>query len=170
MPSLTMNCRLLLTLRESTNRTPHMIPQMFYKRFAYFLAEPLTIIYARSYEESRVPDYFRESLITPIHKKGDKAQVSNYRPVAQGRIAAKVFEKLMAFHLQKYLKRNGLFDPAQYGFVTQKSSCTQFVMHTVLPTEYACMRVNLTPETDVYFTSGGRGQWVRCVVPRVVPT
>ena len=104
-----------------------MLPQTFHRRFAYFLAEPLTNIYAKSYEDGIVPDFFGSSVVIPIFKKGEKHAASNYRPVPpQGCVAAKVLEK-KARHLQAYLSRNNLHDPAQHGFVPRESTCTQLL-------------------------------------------
>lgn len=123
-------CALLLELKGSANATPDKIPQLLYKRFAYFLAEPLNIIFQCSYDKGIVPNYFRRTWVTPIFKKGDKHLASNYRPVAQGCIAAKIFEKLIANHLQTFLTRNKLLNPAQHGFVPHKSTCTQLLSMT----------------------------------------
>ena len=75
---------LLVKLKSSIADTPDHIPAIFYRKFALFLAEPLSMIYERSYSEATVPFLFRESIVTPIHKKGSKSEISNYRPIAQG--------------------------------------------------------------------------------------
>lgn len=120
-------CSVLLSLKASTNRTPENIPQLFYKKFSYFLAEPLSMIFSKSYRLGSVPDLIRCTTVTPIFKKGAKCLAANYRPVAQGCVAAKILEKLIANHLQAYLSRNSLLDPAQHGFVPRKSTATQLL-------------------------------------------
>lgn len=42
--------------------------------------------------------------------------------------AAKVLEKLLARHLQNYLRVNDLLDPNQHGFVPARSTCSQLLM------------------------------------------
>ena len=110
--------------------TPDGIPQLFYKRFAFFLTEPLFIILSKSYDTGTVPSAFRETIVTPIFKKGPKSIVSNYRPVAQGCIAAKLLEKLISSHIQNFLSQHKVSDPFQYGFVPGRSTCLQLLFMT----------------------------------------
>ncbi|XP_018497022.1 uncharacterized protein LOC108864959 [Galendromus occidentalis] len=101
---------LLSHLDGKSQTTPENIPSIFFKKFAIFLAEPLTIIFERSYNDGEVPEFFRRSIVTPIYKKGNKSDPTNYRPIAQGSIACKVMEKLIAQHLIDFLTRNDLLD------------------------------------------------------------
>ena len=94
---------ILIHLRGSRNAAPDHVPQLFYKKFAVFLAELLYIIFSKSYESGIVPSAFRKTTVTPIFEKGAKELVANYRPIAQGCIAAKVFEKLIANNVQEHL-------------------------------------------------------------------
>jgi len=121
---------LLTKLKASTSETPDGIPALFYQRFAIFLAEPLTMIYERSYNDGMTPDLFRETVITPIHKKGAKSCINNYRPIAQSSVASKIFEKLVVKHLSNYLLSNNLVDIHQHGFVPNRSTCTQLLVMT----------------------------------------
>ena len=105
--------------------TPDGIPPIFLKTFREFLAEPLALIFQRSYEDGEVPDLFRAGIVTPIHKKGSKDSAENYRPVSQCVIACLVFEKILVSHMQRHLQLNDLLDPHQHGFVPRKSTSTQ---------------------------------------------
>ena len=120
----------LTKLKSNANHTPDHIPSVFYKKFALFLAKPLSLIYQRSYYDGTVPNVFCESIVTPIHKKGSKCSAANYRPVAQGSIACKVIEKILSKHLFNYLQKNMLFDCHQHGFVANLSTCTQLLTMT----------------------------------------
>lgn len=62
---------ILLSPEASTNRTPDLIPQLFYEKFACFLAEPLSMIFSKSYRLGSAPELFRRTLVTPIFKKGE---------------------------------------------------------------------------------------------------
>ena len=121
---------LLSRLKSKCSYTPDGIPPIFYKVFAPFLAEPLKLIFERSYNDGVVPDLFRQSIVTPLHKKGPKTNVGNYRPVSQCSIACGIFEKLIVAHMSKYLRNNNLLDPAQHGFVAHRSTCTQLLEMT----------------------------------------
>ena len=52
----------------------------------------------------------------PIHKKGDKKLIQNYRPVSLTPICGKTFEKLMFNSLFEYTENNNLLNPHQSGF------------------------------------------------------
>jgi len=103
---------LLGRLKPKCSNTPAGLPPIFYKNFALFLAEPLRLIFERSYSDGIVPDVFKQSIVTPIHKKGQKTSVENYRPVSQGSIACGVFEKILVSHITKFLMNNNLTESA----------------------------------------------------------
>ena len=48
--------------------------------------------------------------ITPIHKKGDKCIVSNYRPISVLFICGKLFEKLIYSEFYNYLSSNNILN------------------------------------------------------------
>lgn len=88
------------------------------------------MIFERSYNDAIVPDYFRRSIVTPVHKKGCKSAVINYRPVSQGTIACNIFEKILVAHILNFLRKNDLLDSRQHGFMPFKSTCTQLLEMT----------------------------------------
>ena len=48
-----------------------------------------------------IPEQWRLSKVTPVHKKGDKSKVSNYRPVANLCAASKIYERLILQRIQE---------------------------------------------------------------------
>lgn len=117
-------------LPSKCSHTPDGIPQILLKRLARSVAEPLYLIFQRSYCDGKVPRYFTQSVVTPVFKKGSKSLVKNYRPVAQESVACVVFEKLLVKHITHHLSVNGLCDNEQHGFVKGKSTATQLVEMT----------------------------------------
>ena len=81
---------MLAKLKPKCSCTPDGIPPIFFKSLALFLCEPLKLIFERSYLDSRVPNVFREAIVTAVLKKGDKSSVSNYRPVSQGSVSCNI--------------------------------------------------------------------------------
>ena len=112
-------------LRGDNCSTPDCIPSIFLKKFALFLCEPLQLIFERSYNDAVVPDLFKKGIVTTVHKEGPKTQRENYRPITQGSIICKIFEKILVRHIENHLSRNELIDDAQHGFVKHRSTCTQ---------------------------------------------
>ena len=62
------------------------------------------------------PDTWKKSNIVPVHKKGDKQIVDNYRPVSLLPILGKIFERVIFNPIFEYLEENNLLCPNQSGF------------------------------------------------------
>ena len=89
------------------------------------LNRPLSLLFKLSYETSNIPNEWKLANVVPIHKKGSKVDVSNYRPISLISIIMKTFERLIRDEL---LSRCGhLIDDRQHGFMNEKSCCTQLV-------------------------------------------
>jgi len=62
------------------------------------------------------------AIIKPLYKKGDKFDISNYRPISLLPIFAKIFEKAMYSRLNQHLQSNYILAPEQYAFRKGKST------------------------------------------------
>ena len=63
------------------------------KMCAKEMAPILCGIFQKSMDDGEVPSKWKEANIVPIHKKGNKAIMANFRPVALTSVICKVFEK-----------------------------------------------------------------------------
>ncbi|KAF0751639.1 Reverse transcriptase domain-containing protein [Aphis craccivora] len=88
----------------------------------YSLIKPLSHIFNLAIATSTFPECFKISVITPIHKKGDKSNIENYRPISQISNIAKAFEKIIKKELVNYIESNNLLSCTQFGFRPGKSS------------------------------------------------
>ena len=59
------------------------------------IVEPLSIMFNNCINQCIFPDIWKRSNICPIHKKGDKQIINNYRPVSLLLICRKIFERLI---------------------------------------------------------------------------
>ena len=59
------------------------------------IVKPLSIIFKNCIEDGIFPDTWKKSNIIPVHKKGDKQIIDNYRPVSLLPICGKISEKLL---------------------------------------------------------------------------
>ena len=57
--------------------SPHLL-----KNLADELAIPVTLLFRRFVEEVGAPDDWRRANVAPLHKKGSKSSVENYRPIS----------------------------------------------------------------------------------------
>jgi hypothetical protein len=54
------------------------------------------------------PNHLKISIVKPLHKKGDKSNMSNYRPVSLLTTFSKVIENYMHNRISHYLKANNI--------------------------------------------------------------
>ena len=86
------------------------------------IAKPLFLIFKNCFNASTFPAEWKKSNVIPIHKKGDKKIISNYRPISLLPIFSKIFEKIIFNNLYNYMDENHFFNPNQSGF-RQGDSC-----------------------------------------------
>jgi len=86
------------------------------KENAEILSEPISILINSSIEEGSFPNIFKTAKIIPLHKKGSKGDVSNYRPISILSNLSKIYEKFICIQLTNYFHANNLFYEHQYGF------------------------------------------------------
>jgi hypothetical protein len=66
--------------------------------------------------EGVFPERLKYATIVPVHKKGDKNMVFNYRPISILTSINKIFEKVMYSRLLKHLNENCILSKCQFGF------------------------------------------------------
>ena len=120
----------LLKIKPDKAPGPDQVRPQILKECATSLARPLTIIYKKSLEESRIPDKWKTALVAPIHKKGSRNVASNYRPVSLTCIPCKVLESIVRRAVIQHMAANELFSECQYGFVDRRSTTLQ-LLHTM---------------------------------------
>jgi hypothetical protein len=91
------------------------------------LGKPIAIIFKNSIENKNIPNEWREGCITALFKKGSRKMASNYRPVSLTCILCKVLEKFIRDHIVNHMKRNTLFSPKQFGFISGRSTSLQLL-------------------------------------------
>ena len=80
------------------------------------LVQPLSLIFRGCIDTGIYPDTWKKSNIVPVHKKGDKQIVNNYRPVSLLPICSKILEKIIFDSIMRFLNKNKLLSDAQSGF------------------------------------------------------
>ena len=69
-------------LQSSKSPGPDGWPIQVIKSMADFISIPLFIIFIKSFNSGSLPQDWKSAHVTPIHKKGARYLVSNYRPVS----------------------------------------------------------------------------------------
>ena len=86
------------------------------------ISKPITLIVNQSLKTGIFPKAFKIAKVKPIYKKGDKADLNNYRPISLLPTISKIFERVIHTQLYKYLSDNKLLCEQQYGFRSQHST------------------------------------------------
>ena len=73
-------------------------------------------LYNYSLNTGIFPDRLKTAVVKPLHKKGDKFNISNYRPISLLPTFSKIFEKAMYSRLNQHLCTNNILVPEQYAF------------------------------------------------------
>lgn len=115
----------LSKLDISKSAGPDSIPPILLIRCADKLSIPLLILFSRSISEGYVPLLWKKAYISPIHKKGPKGHVTNYRPISKLCTIAKVFEKIVYEQLYSALRAS--LPPSQHGFLRGRSTVSNLV-------------------------------------------
>uniref|UniRef100_A0A8B9TVH4 BACK domain-containing protein n=1 Tax=Anas platyrhynchos TaxID=8839 RepID=A0A8B9TVH4_ANAPL len=86
------------------------------RELAEELAKPLSIIYQQSWLSGEVPADWRLANVTPIYKKGRRADPGNYRPVSLTSVPGKLMEQILLGVIMRHLKGKQAIRPSQHGF------------------------------------------------------
>ena len=90
-------------------------------------AQQLSIpLFSKSFNSTSLPLAWKEALVTPIYKKGDRTAVSNYRPISLTSPIIKIMELIIRDQIQKCMTTNNLFRPNKHGF-SSVTQCSQFL-------------------------------------------
>ena len=105
-PSSKAKCDSPITLKELTQAIKGMpngkspgtdgLTVEFYKRFWDLLGEDLLLSLQSGLEEKLLSESQRSSIITCLYKKGDRKDLSNWRPISLLNIDYKVLTKTLA--------------------------------------------------------------------------
>ncbi|ESO05697.1 hypothetical protein HELRODRAFT_171357 [Helobdella robusta] len=72
------------------------------KKCSESLAKSLKILFDKSYENGKVPELWLCANVTPLYKKGNKSDPSNYRPVSLTSVVCKIMESITRDTLMKH--------------------------------------------------------------------
>ena len=102
-------------------------PDTINNRLLIELAQPLCDLFNFSLFSGKVPDIWKQANVTPIHKKNDPSDVSNYRPISLLSTVGKVIEKLVHKHVFNYFRDHEILTALQSGIVEGDSTINQLV-------------------------------------------
>ena len=119
---------LLSTCDTSKSPGPDSLHPYVLKATAAELSPILTHIFKQSLESGEVPLQWKHAYVTPIFKKGSKAQPGNYRPISLTSVVCKTMEHIIVSQIMKHLEDHNILSDNQFGFRSKHSCETQLLI------------------------------------------
>lgn len=110
------------SLKNKCSPGPDQISTKIIKDIHEYILEPLKHIINLIFKTGIVPTHFKTTIITPIHKAGNKNLISNYRPISLINNFAKIFEKCLKDRITDYFYKNNILSNNQFGFMKELST------------------------------------------------
>ena len=98
------------------------VPSWIVKLSMSFISSPLIYICKTMLSTSTFPTHLKFPQVSPIFKKGNKTEMSAYRPVSLLTAFSKIFEKVIYNRLLQHTKENNITVRDQYGFLNNSST------------------------------------------------
>ena len=89
------------------------------------ICKPLQLIFSQCIGTGSFPLEWKETNVVPVHKKGNKQCLKNYRPVSLLPICGKILERLIFNEMFRFFVENNLISSNQSGFKPGDSSINQ---------------------------------------------
>jgi len=123
MPLSTKNIRnIIKSLNMKNSHGYDEISTKLLKLSSPFILSPLTHICNKSLSLGIFPDRLKYSEVKPLFKKGDKHNISNYRPISILTSFFKVLEKAVHSQLYEQCRKHNILAGEQFGFRNKLST------------------------------------------------
>ena len=119
--------KILEKLNPSKAPGPDGLSPRILRALSKEIAPILTTIYRHSLISGKVPKQWKKANVTPIYKKGEHYQPSNYRPVSLTSVPCKIMEHILVSNIMTHLEDNNILKDNQHGFRKKRSCETQLL-------------------------------------------
>ena len=122
---------------------PSKFPAWALKNAQSVLAEPLCFMINEFISESSFPTDLKKALVSPLYKKGNTEDPTNYRPISVTGALAKIFEQVIRNQINDYSISKNLLSPKQFGYMKKVSTtdailqCREYVRTKMDKKEYS---------------------------------
>ena len=115
--------KLLLELDPYGGTDPSGMFPLFLKEVAEVLAPRLSVIYRKLIRTGCFPLVWRIANVTPVPKGSLSSDVENYRPISITPLLSKIFERLVAVRLGRFMEHNRVFPATQFAYRKGLGAC-----------------------------------------------
>ena len=129
-PLSTTECSKIITKLKVTNQNNNSIPVKLFIKYHSHYVDMITDMINQSISQSTFPDILKCAIVTPIFKKGETINISNYRPISVLPPLSKIFERALYMRLLDFCNKNSIFSAQQFGFTKNKSTLDAIIKLT----------------------------------------
>ncbi|MEW8546516.1 MAG: reverse transcriptase family protein, partial [Candidatus Thiodiazotropha sp.] len=130
------NSEVFLAIKRLKNdKSPGLdgISAEFYKVISEIFVPYLVLLFNKMYDNSFFSEQWFHTLISPIHKSGDKSKPENYRGISLQPVISKIFTSILSQRLKLWCERNGVIGEEQAGFRSDHSTIDNlFCLQTIV--------------------------------------
>ena len=108
--------KLLTNTKPNKATGPDEIPGKILRECAESVAPVLTKIFNKSLSTGSLPDDWLNANVSPLFKKGDISNSTNYRPISPTSITCKLLEHIIPHHIMCHLEQQHVLFNKQHGF------------------------------------------------------
>ena len=94
------------------------------------ICKPRSINFNDCQNEGKFPHEWKKANVIPVHRKGKKQSLKNYRPISLLPIISKIFERLIYNKIFNFFAEKNLISPNQSGFRPRDSCVNQLLAIT----------------------------------------
>ena len=131
IPDVSFSTDGILKLIKSLNINKASGPDNISARVLTICAEEiapiLMILFTQSFNSGELPNDWLTANITPVFKKGDKSNPSNYSPISLTSLCCKLMEHILCHNIMNYFESNHILNDYQYGFRSSHSCQAQLI-------------------------------------------
>lgn len=113
---------ILLQTQRSKSASMDDIPPAIVAKVAKLLVAPLEHIVNECFICGCFPDDAKIARVVPLHKKGKRDDIQNYRTLSVLPAFSKVIEKVIYNRLMDFLAKHHIISPSHYGFLPRLST------------------------------------------------
>lgn len=135
----------LKKMKPKLTMGPDGIPAFLLKDCASIFAHPLKILFNLAIKCCSFPDIWKYSKVCPVYKKGNKNDITNFRPITIICNFGKAFETLLHDCIYPHIKN--IISPQQHGFMKGRSTTTNLICAT----QYISESIDMQVQTDVIY-------------------
>ena len=118
---------ILQNIPTKNSTSPDGVPYILLNKCSEVIAPILTEIFRLVLDSGQIPAIWTKSHIIPIHKKNEKSNPNNYRPISLTCTICRIFERVLAKNITDFLHKNNFFTSEQFGFLQKRSTTTQLL-------------------------------------------